>query len=390
MNKRKLTDYSVLAPDTPTKLKKQQKNLLGYLKYCYIGHSEYRYNNDDWFYVSNTELLKETGIGSKQTLYVYLNLFIEDGIIEKITGDRHHANLYRFTSNYTDHRHDYKPIQNRTTRQTDNEQIDEKSVLLNKVESVLPDFVQNRTTDKDTDKEKEKECTNNECLFINSSTSDISTFNDEFETDNNLKQDLKMEEKLNETKWDEKKFQEMNERKKTIMASIEKFIAASPTLSDDKVKEYIELYSAKLIEVYYRQDYANNVIAMMVSRIAKFRAKGTTPMTTKNGAQMKTPPKWIVDNFDMLVKNGQNVYSGVGNGIQYLCQKLSDDLMKDEYRDNIEGYKNWYVNYILTKYAPSVLEECTKPDITIEQIKGVLVNLWNKVCTKFQVELNNL
>lgn len=389
MNKRKITDYSVLAPDTPTKLKKQQKNLLGYLKYCYIGHSEYRHNNDDWFFVSNNELLKETGIGSKQTLYVYLNLFIEDGIIEKLTGDRHHANMYRFTSNYTDHRHDYKPTQNRTTRQTDNEQINEKSVLLNEVESVLPDFEQNRTTDKDTDKEKEKECTNNECLFINSSTSDISTFNDEFETDNNLKQDLKMEEKLNETKWDENKFQEMNERKKVIMASIEKFIAASPTLTDDKVKEYIELYSAKLREVYYRQDYANNAITMMVSRIAKFRTKGTTPMTTKNGVEMKTPPKWIVDNFDMLVKNGQNVYSGVGNGMQYLCQKLSDDLMKDEYRDNIEGYKNWYVNYILTKYAPSVLEECTKPDITIEQIKGVLVNLWNKVCTKFQVELNN-
>lgn len=226
----------------------------------------------------------------------------------------------------------------------------------------------------------------------NSSTLDISTLEDEkveIETDNNLKQDLDMEEKLNETKWDEKKFQEMNERKKTIMASIEKFIAASPTLTDDKVKEYIELYSAKLREVYYRQDYANNAIAMMVSRIAKFKAKGTTPMTTNNGVEMKTPPKWIVDNFDMLVKNGQNVYSGVGNGMQYLCQKLSDDLMKDEYRDNIEGYKNWYVNYILTKYAPSVLEECTKPDITIEQIKGVLVNLWNKVCTKFQVELND-
>lgn len=226
----------------------------------------------------------------------------------------------------------------------------------------------------------------------NSSTLDISTLKGEkveFETNNNFTQDLNMEEKLNETKWDEEKFQKMNERKKVIMASIEKFIAASPTLTDDKVKEYIELYSSKLREVYYRQDYANNAIAMMVSRIAKLRTKGTTPMTTKNGVEMKTPPKWIVDNFDMLVKNGQNVYSGVGNGMQYLCQKLSDDLMKDEYRDNIEGYKNWYVNYILTKYAPSVLEECTKPDITIEQIKGVLVSLWNKVCTKFQVELNN-
>ena len=226
----------------------------------------------------------------------------------------------------------------------------------------------------------------------NSSTLDISTLEDEkveVETDNNFKQDLNMEEKLNETKWDEKKFQEMNERKKVIMASIEKFIAASPTLSDDKVKEYIELYSTKLREVYYRQDYANNAIAMMVSRIAKFKAKGTAPMTTKNGVEMKTPPKWILDNFEKLVKVGQNVYSGVGNGMQYLNQKLADDLMKDEYRDNIEGYKNWYVNYILTNYAPSILEECTKPNTTIEQIKAVLVNLWNKVCTNFQVDLDN-
>ena len=110
----------------------------------------------------------------------------------------------------------------------------------------------------------------------NSSTLDISTLKGEkveFETDNNFTQDLNMEEKLNETKWDEEKFQKMNERKKVIMTSIEKFIAASPTLSDDKVKEYIELYSTKLREVYYRQDYANNAIAMMVSRIAKFRTK---------------------------------------------------------------------------------------------------------------------
>ncbi len=389
MNKRKLTDYSVLAPDTPTKLKKQQKNLLGYLKYCYIGHSEYRYNNDDWFYVSNTELLKETGIGSKQTLYVYLNLFIEDGIIEKLTGDRHHANMYRFTSNYTDHRHDYKPIQNRTTRQTDNEQIIEKSVLPNEVESVLPDFEQNRTTDKDTDKEKEKECTNNECLFINSSTSNISTFNDEFETDNKLKQDLIMEEKLNDTKWDEKKFQEMNERKKVIMASIEKFIAASPTLSDDKVKEYIELYSAKLREVYYRQDYANNAIAMMVSRIAKFRAKGTAPVTTKNGVEMKKPPVWIVDELVKQAKEYQGtITQEMCKLIQGINQQLKRDYTNTEYKDFVEGYKNWYFKYILDNYTLKLVEYCNNSNTEI-QVKEIIKNAWNKECVRFQVELNN-
>ena len=223
----------------------------------------------------------------------------------------------------------------------------------------------------------------------NSSTLDISTLEDEkveVETDNNFKQDLNMEEKLNETKWDEEKFQKMNERKKVIMASIEKFIAASPTLTDDKVKEYIELYSAKLRAVYYRQDYANNAIAMMVSRVAKFRAKGAAPMATNKGVEMKTPPKWIIDNFTDIVKNGQNVYSGVANGMQYLNQQLTDDLTKDEYRDNVEGYKNWYVEHILTKYAPMVMDECTRPNVTIEQIKSVLVNLWNKVCTKFPVE----
>ena len=223
----------------------------------------------------------------------------------------------------------------------------------------------------------------------NSSTLNISTLKDEkveIETDDNFKQDLNMEEKLNETKWDEKKFQEMNERKKVIMSSIEKFIAASPTLTDDKVKEYIELYSAKLMEVYYRKDYANNAIAMMVSRVAKFRAKGAAPVTTNNGVEMKTPPKWIIDNFTDIVKNGQNVYSGVANGMQYLNQQLTDDLTKDEYRDNVEGYKNWYIEHILVKYTPMVMDECTRPNVTVEQIKDVLVNLWNKVCTKFPVE----
>lgn len=385
MNKRKLTDYSVLAPDTPTKLKRQQKNLLGYLKYCYIGHSEYRHNNDDWFYVSNTELLKETGIGSKQTLYVYLNLFIEDGIIEKLTGDRHHANLYRFTSNYTDHRHDYKPIQNRTTRQTDNEQINEKSVLLNEVESVLPDFEQNRTTDKDTD--KEKECTYNVCSYSSSITSGISTFSDESETDT-IEQQLTMEEQMNDTKWDEKKFQEMNERKKTIMASIEKFIAASPTLTDDKVKEYIELYSTKLREVYYRQDYASNAIATMVSRISKARTPKCTPVETEQKQKVKInkPLDWMLENLPQ--PSIDNIVDDITLYCQYACDYLHREYSNPAYRHKVDSHKYWYLDNLFSNYAPVLVEHVSKyrgNEWTIGQAEDCICHIWMKHCSSFPI-----
>ena len=223
----------------------------------------------------------------------------------------------------------------------------------------------------------------------NSSTLNISTLKDEkveIETDDNFKQDLNMEEKLNETKWDEKKFQEMNERKKVIMSSIEKFIAASPTLTDDKVKEYIELYSAKLMEVYYRKDYANNAIAMMVSRVAKFRAKGAAPVTTNNGVEMKTPPKWILDN---LPKIGEiDTFNDITQFVQRMYSQLKADSRKADYADYVEGYKNYFINLLMNDYA-NKLVQCEqkvngRTNYNIDTARKEIVKIWNSQCYDFE------
>ena len=137
------TDFSVLCPASLKGYKKQQKNLLGYFMYRYSGYSRQRAENNDWYYMSNTDMLKATGIASKTTLYVYIRQFIADGVIEMQTGDRTHANLYRLTEPYRDSRFNYVPpvegvLPKCTTEHIDIEETDKKSVPLFEGENVLP------------------------------------------------------------------------------------------------------------------------------------------------------------------------------------------------------------------------------------------------------------
>ena len=147
--KQEKTDYSVLAPITQNKLKKQQKNLLGYLKYRYIGHSEYRANNDDWFFVSDREMMSATGIGSFSTLHIYLDVFIGWGIIEKITGSHRKSNMYRFTEAYKDRKFDFVSVENSSTEQVNIEIVGG--------ECVAPMETIKCSTDTDSDSDKDKE-----------------------------------------------------------------------------------------------------------------------------------------------------------------------------------------------------------------------------------------
>lgn len=137
------TDFSVLCPASLKGYKKQQKNLLGYFMYRYSGYSRQRAENNDWYYMSNTDMLKATGIASKTTLYVYIRQFIADGVIEMQTGDRTHANLYRLTEPYRDSRFNYVPpvegvLPKCTTEHIDIEETDKKSVPPFEGENVLP------------------------------------------------------------------------------------------------------------------------------------------------------------------------------------------------------------------------------------------------------------
>lgn len=95
--KNNTTDFSMLCPATLKGYKRQQKNLFGYIVFRHSGYTRQRAEHDDWFYISNAEMLKATGIASKTTLYAYIRQFIADGVIEMQTGDRRHANSYRLT-----------------------------------------------------------------------------------------------------------------------------------------------------------------------------------------------------------------------------------------------------------------------------------------------------
>lgn len=227
--------------------------------------------------------------------------------------------------------------------------------------------------------------------YSSSNTSNISTpiddkddDSDELEINSNLNIET-MNEKVTDTKWDDEMFQRMNERKKVILASIEKFIEAVPTLTDEQINSYVELYTNKLREVYYRQDYAENMVTMMVGRIAKVKSKGSYTPTPSNKPVMVTPPRWILDDLPKV-----DVCSARMNVVHYI-QAVNDRLTIDshsEYADNVEGYKNWYVHTLLNTYAPKVLEcdEVKGRNTTLDDVKAWIIDVWNKDCPKFQLD----
>ena len=154
--KQKSADFSVIVPKGLKGYKKQQRNLLGYIMFRYSGYSRQRAENEDWFFMSNSDLLQASGIGSKTTLYLYIRQFISNGVIEMMSGDRHHANMYRLTEQYQDHKFDYRPVEKCTTDIIDIEGDNEKSVpptesvlptAQNDSESVLPTTNKKCTTD---------------------------------------------------------------------------------------------------------------------------------------------------------------------------------------------------------------------------------------------------
>lgn len=356
MNKRKLTDYSVLAPDTPTKLKKQQKNLLGYLKYCYIGHSEYRHNNDDWFYVSNVELLDETGIGSKQTLYVYLNLFISHSIIEKQTGDRHHSNMYRFTPEYRDSKFDYVPIQNRTTKQVDNETTNEKIVPPLEVESVPPVFEQNRTTDKDIDKEKDKE-----------NISDL----------------------MNNEIIEKKMLKEKNVELEKVKASIERYIVKSTDLTDEEIWQYNNFYIDKLKQCT-TNDEAQYLASWMISKIQKVRTpkpvKIEQPKSQQTDNDGKITPVKPYENMLTDLPKAKDVVLYIDgekdnllNQFRTYCQNASNHLFYEhnnpKYQPKVKAHWCWYINDLFTNYAPILVKAGIDKDI--DNAQEHICHIWN-------------
>lgn len=233
-----------------------------------------------------------------------------------------------------------------------------------------------------------KECTYNVCSYSTYITSDISTFKDEFETDNKFKQDLNMEEKLNETKWDEKKFQEMNERMKVIKASIERFITASPLLSDEEIKTYIELYTNKLREVFYRQDYADNAIQVMVSRIARARTPKTTPTETEQNCEQKVkinkPLDWMLNNLPQPTV--ENIIEVITLYCQYVCDYLTKENNNPAYRHKVESHKYWYLDNLFTNYAPALIEyikEYKGYEWTTQQAEECICHIWMNHCSNF-------
>lgn len=91
-------DYTILLDK---ELKKAYKGttakVLGYMIYRHNGYTEYRAENDNWFFITDLEFRNALGISSP-TLRLHISKLISDGMIEKNSGKRNTANKYRLST----------------------------------------------------------------------------------------------------------------------------------------------------------------------------------------------------------------------------------------------------------------------------------------------------
>lgn len=411
------TDFSVLCPASLRGYKKQQKNLLGYFMYRYSGYSRQRAENNDWYYMSNTDMLKATGIASKTTLYVYIRQFIADGVIEMQTGDRTHANLYRLTEPYRDSRFNYVPpvegenlrpkcttLENTqsvlpkcTTQQTEIEETGRKSVLP----------IENRAkctvdTDTDTDTEKEKssvmgvytltEGTNIapdpendfdtfDFLADATDTGEADTYtytNDETEQyAYQMAQDT-MNNTPTETTATPTPTPKPN--KKRYWESWKAFKVAMPTLPKDKAKEHFDTYYTKLGVLYTGDELAKHRQGITDDYERIMNKANNNNSNYTNGSKFQLPDDMRIDIMPLRAMGYTNreilaTYSQMaGENI-----RLADELPNR--KNYVPQYVRYYFNEMRQIIAPMISDGYTDADLT-----DIAKSYFDSVLERYQPE----
>lgn len=177
---------------------------------------------------------------------------------------------------------------------------------------------------------------------------------------------------------DEKKYNK--EACNKVKESVERFINTCPTLTDEDVTKYIDVYSDKIRGVYTREDWAESAVAKMKERVSAARQgkpKGekmffsAQPRTAKeikpSDKVLETLPQPQMGNMcDVIIG-----YSQQANQLLVGCAK-------GKFAHLTDGYWKWYVNDLMTRYAPVLTNE---RGVDVERARGLVVKWWNG-CTR--------
>lgn len=158
----------------------------------------------------------------------------------------------------------------------------------------------------------------------------------------------------------------LKQKREKVWDSINKFLANVPAMSEKEIAECRDKYVQALSNgCYDRQDYLDNAIANLNTKLSKAKL---------NAVKSIAPPEHLLKRLPNPSKtNPQEFVNSLVMYTQEAAQQLSNDSKNSDYRDKIEGYRQWHYRNLIETFAP-VLQEL-REDLDAEER---VIQIWNK------------
>lgn len=158
----------------------------------------------------------------------------------------------------------------------------------------------------------------------------------------------------------------LKEKRDRVWESINKFIDSIPTLSPTQIEDCCAKYAKALSNgCYDRQDYLDNAITNLNTRVSKAKL---------NAIKSITPPEHLLK--ELPAPNKASVQDFVNSLVWYIQvaeEQLAKDSRNNEYKDKIDGYKQWHYQNLIKNFAPALKE--LREDLNTDER---VIHIWNK------------
>ena len=171
-----------------------------------------------------------------------------------------------------------------------------------------------------------------------------------------------------------------------VKESVERFINTCPTLTDEDVAKYIDVYSGKIRGVYTREDWAESAVAKMKERVVAARQGKPQGKKMAFNAQPRTAKEIKPSDkvLETLPKPQMGNMCDVIIGYSQQANQLLVNCAKGQFAHLTEGYRKWYVNDLMSRYAPVMANE---RGIDVEQARDLVAKWWNG-CARPEYAIN--
>lgn len=158
----------------------------------------------------------------------------------------------------------------------------------------------------------------------------------------------------------------LKERKEKVWESINKFIENIPTMPITEIDECVGKYTKALSNgCYDRQDFVDNAIAILNNKVTKAKLEKVKSIT---------PPEHLLK--ELPAPNKASVQDFVNSLVWYIQvaeEQLAKDSRNNEYKDKIDGYKQWHYQNLIKNFAPALKE--LREDLDTDE---KVIQIWNK------------